>query len=225
MVPIHQKSSGVPPLSEQKRSLRSEIRSRLKALSREYLYNAGCAAAERLKSHPRWQSAGAVLLYASLPSEIDTSPLFCLARSSGKAVFFPRIEAEHIHFYQVDDERDLEDRGPLRIPEPGGGLVSLSQWLAEQASLNKSDIAPEKGETGERMRICGIIPGLAFDRQGGRLGRGKGYYDRFLSSIEHAVSPLSMDLYTIGLCVPEQILDQLPRGPFDRPVNEVIIVP
>lgn len=213
------------PLLEQKQALRREIRNRLKALSREYLHSAGLAAAEHLKSHPRWQNAAAILLYASLPNEIDTAPLFHLARSSGKPVFFPRIEGELIVFYQVDDERDLASQGPLQIPEPVAGLASLSEWLAKERPQSKRKSPPEGSYRGDPIPLCGIIPALAFDRQGGRLGKGKGYYDRFLSSIEDTAFPFPVYLYTIGLCVPEQLVNQIPRGPLDRPVNQVIIEP
>lgn len=217
-------------LAEQKKALRREIRRRLRDLDPEYLWQAGLAAAARLEEHPHWQRALAVLLYASLPTEIDTIPLFRLARHSDKTVFFPRIEGENIQFYQVDDETALEIQGPLRIPEPRMGLVSLADWL--KGSANPKGVpGPKVGSrTGESITICGIIPGLAFDRQGGRLGKGKGYYDRFLSSIEKTVlryplpyPPLS--LHTIGLCLPEQLVDQVPRGPSDILVDEVILVP
>ncbi|MEW6564920.1 MAG: 5-formyltetrahydrofolate cyclo-ligase [Spirochaetota bacterium] len=198
----------LPTLAEQKKALRQEIRLRLKNLPAHYFHHAGRAAAERLNQHPRWQQAQAVLLYASLPTEIDTAPLFRLARQDGKGVFYPKIVGEDIQFYQVDDEKDLIPQGPLHIPEPGPGAVSLTEWAAAQST--------------QPVHVCGIIPGLAFDRQGGRLGKGKGYYDRFLSSI--CTTSSTLDLYTIALCLPEQLIDQVPRGTQDWPVQEIILI-
>ncbi|WP_304224390.1 5-formyltetrahydrofolate cyclo-ligase [Gracilinema caldarium] len=218
-------------LAEQKKALRRGIRHRLKELNPEYLLHAGLASAARLEEHPYWQKALAVLLYASLPTEIDTAPLFRLARQRGKKVFFPRIVGEDIQFFQVDDETDLEIQSPLRIPEPRTSLVSLSDWLMGLAGQKAELAPPDAGSrTREEVPICGIIPGLAFDRQGGRLGKGKGYYDRFLSSIGKTVlvyppSYPSMSLYTIGLCLPEQLVDQVPRDLSDMLVDEVILVP
>ena len=58
----------------------------------------------------------------------------------------------------------------------------------------------------------GIIPGVSFDRQGNRLGRGKGYYDKLL--------PL-LDSYNIGICYRFQAQEEIPAEPFDRPMDEV----
>jgi 5-formyltetrahydrofolate cyclo-ligase len=59
-----------------------------------------------------------------------------------------------------------------------------------------------------------VIPGVAFDRLGARLGRGKGYYDRLLSQMPNA--------YKIGICFPFQLLERLPSEPHDVLMNEVI---
>lgn len=205
-----------PSLAEQKQSLRKTIKGRLKTVSPDELRQAGLAAAERLKTHPRWKRAPLVLLYASMAGEIDTAPLFRLAKTGGKTLFYPRIEGEEIQFYQVDEVLDLQPQGPWHILEPRQGLVSLLERL--------NAISSSGNETREPIPILGIIPGLAFDRQGGRLGKGKGYYDRFLSSIEKKDFPYSVDLYTIGLCIPEQVLERVPRSPLDRVLNEIIIL-
>ncbi|MCA1949156.1 MAG: 5-formyltetrahydrofolate cyclo-ligase [Treponema sp.] len=217
-------------LAEQKKVLRREIRHRLRELNPEYLLQAGLAAAVRLEEHPLWQKALAVLLYASLPTEIDTAHLFRLARQRGKRVFFPRITGVDIQFFFFFFERDLDIQGPLRIPEPRTGLINFADWLTECANPNGAPVPEAGSRTEDGVPICGIIPGLAFDRQGGRLGKGKGYYDRFLSSIEKTVlgyppSYPSVSLYTIGLCIPEQLVDQVPRGTSDILVDEVILVP
>jgi 5-formyltetrahydrofolate cyclo-ligase len=208
--------SALPPLVEQKRILRSSIKSCLEQTRLEVFQWAGQVAADRLQRHPRWLNARAVLLYATIPGEIDTTPLFHLAKRSGKTIFYPRIEGEDIAFYQVDELLDLEPRGPWHIMEPRRGTASLSDWLATSISAGTDLQVP--------IPILGIIPGLAFDLQGGRLGRGKGYYDRFLSSIEHKKFSCTIDLYTLGICLGEQVLDQVPRSPHDIKVREVMII-
>lgn len=182
----------------------------------EEFKRAGQVAADRLQNHPRWLNATAVLLYASMPDEIDTLPIFTLAKSRGKILFYPRIEEANIEFYQVDELLDLQPWGPWQIQEPRRGTASLSDWLAARNSAGAELQAP--------IPILGIIPGLAFDRQGGRLGRGKGYYDRFLASIEHKKFSCSIDLYTLGICLEEQVLDQVPRSPHDIRIQEVMIL-
>jgi 5-formyltetrahydrofolate cyclo-ligase len=59
-----------------------------------------------------------------------------------------------------------------------------------------------------------VIPGVAFDRHGARLGRGKGYYDRLLS--------LMLNAYKIGICFPFQLLEHIPSEPHDVLMNEVV---
>ncbi len=217
-------------LAAQKQALRRAIRSQLLQLAPECFKHAGQRAAEALGGHPRWQEARAVLLYASLPTEIDTAPLFRLARQKGKVVFFPKIEGEGILFYRVDDVADLEIQGPLGIPEPRTGLMSLADWLRLPAHRTRKPEPATGSRTGEGLPLCGIIPGLAFDRQGGRLGKGKGYYDRFLSSIGqtlkgHPPGLPPVSLYTIGLCLPLQMVDYIPRSISDMLVDEVVLVP
>jgi len=203
-------------LADKKQNLRKIIKGRLKTIPQDKLRQAGIAAAERLKTHPRWKEAQLVLLYASMADEIDTAPLFHLAKTGGKTIFYPRIEGEDIQFYQVDEVLDLQPQGPWHILEPRPGLASLSIWLRALGKTSNEIQIP--------VPILGIIPGLAFDRQGGRLGKGKGYYDRFLSSIEKKDFPYPVDLYTIGLCLTEQVVDQMPLAPYDRVLNEIIIL-
>ena len=59
-----------------------------------------------------------------------------------------------------------------------------------------------------------IIPGMGFDRQGNRLGRGKGYYDRMLAKLSHA--------YKIGVCFPFQLFDKIPTDIYDITMDEVL---
>ena len=216
MTSMHEDTIDYPALVKQKQMLRKTIRSQLKSISQAALHRAGLDAAFQLQSHPHWQHAKAVLLYASMAGEIDTRPLFHLAKAKGKILFYPRIEGEDILFYQVDALRALIPQGPLQILEPRPGLISLSEWLHAVTSTGGERQAP--------IPLVGIIPGLAFDRQGGRLGKGKGYYDRFLSSIQIGSLPCTIDLYTLGICIEEQVLDQVPRSPFDIMLHEVMII-
>ncbi|AEJ20401.1 5-formyltetrahydrofolate cyclo-ligase [Gracilinema caldarium] len=216
MGPVQGDKPDKSTLADLKQELRTIVKSRLKTLSPDNLHRAGFAAAERLKTHPRWQQARLVLLYASMSGEIDTEPLFHLAKTSGKTIFYPRVEGDEIGFYQVNELLDLESQGPWHILEPRPGLTSLFDWIHTICNTVEQAQTP--------VPILGIIPGLAFDRQGGRLGRGKGYYDRFLSSIEKIDFPYPLQLYTIGLSIPEQVVDQVPRSPYDIRVHEVMVI-
>lgn len=117
--------------------------------------------AERLVLLPEWRRARAVALYASLPGEPDTNLLFGRARAEGKRVFYPfsRVGDRTLGFAEVESLESLRP-GALRFrePPPAGGGQKLQVDLL-------------------------LVPGLGFDREGMRLGRGRGYYDRTLAEI------------------------------------------
>ena len=139
---------------------------------------------------PQYRRAEALLLYLSMGSEVDTWEIFAQALAAGKAVYAPRcLDKEgRMAFYRVTSREDLT-AGAFGLLEPDPALCPL--WQGEAGSL------------------C-LVPGMAFDEEGFRLGYGKGYYDRFLTS--HPVE-------TVGLCFGELLLPQLPHSPLDRRVS------
>ena len=122
------------------------------------------AAAVRILGMEAFRESSLVLAFLSMPSEIDTSAVIRAALSSGKTVAAPRIEGGEIAFAYLDESWESLPRDSLGIPTPPAG---------EPISLG--DL--------RRMKVFALIPGLLFDEAGGRLGRGKGYYDRFLASV------------------------------------------
>lgn len=133
---------------------RSWAKARRKTLDQQAL---GSAMAQALLALPAWQQANAVLCFAALPDEPDTTPILRAALAQGKQLFLPRVAPERaLHWVPVTDLAALQ-RSSYGILEPTG----------EPAPL------PEQG-------VLGLIPCLAASPQGVRLGRGGGYYDRFL---------------------------------------------
>ncbi len=116
---------------------------------------------KQLVTLPEYGRCRCIMLYWSCHNEVHTHDLVQAALKEGKKVVLPRCdtEREEIYPYQVNDvSRDLEI-GPFGILQPkedAGGVVALSE-----------------------IEIC-VVPGIAFDREGNRVGRGLGYYDRFL---------------------------------------------
>ena len=110
---------------------------------------------------PQFHRAKALLLYLSMGSEVDTWGIFEQALAAGKEVFAPRCldKQGHMAFYRVDSREDLV-AGAFGLLEPDPARCPL--WQGESGAL------------------C-LVPGLAFDEEGFRLGYGKGYYDRFLT--------------------------------------------
>ena len=151
------------------------------------------ALAEVVLSHPRAATWGCVALFASLPDEIATRPLFEALRAGGSACLLPRcLPGDSLAFARVDAWSDLS-LGSLGTLEPGEGLSC--------ASLAACDAV--------------FVPGLAFDRGGGRLGRGRGFYDRTLANAG-ADMP-----FLCGLSYAFQVIDRVPTGALDVRVDAV----
>ncbi len=131
---------------------------------------------------------GTVGLYATFGSELDTTPLFTGLRGRGLVVCYPRCAGQRLLFVPATDLASLAS-GAYGIPEPPGEPLAL-----------------------ERLDAV-IVPGLAFDRRGGRLGYGGGYYDRTLASLGAC---------RIGLGFSMQIVDLLPADGHDVPLDAIV---
>lgn len=144
-----------------------------------------------LLAHPRLQSAPIVMLYYSLPDEVDTRSLVDELVADGKTVLLPKvIDGEHMEARRYTSPADLAE-GTLHLLEPVG--------------------APFTDLASVPLIIC---PGMSFDNDGHRLGRGRGYYDRFLAGMPQA--------YKIGICFAFQRVDHVPVDASDILMDEVI---
>lgn len=137
-----------------------------------------------------WRDAGSVLLYRSIGSEVATQSLFDRAWAEGKRVAAPRLVEGAIRAVVVERET-LFEPGAFGVPEPGGRLE------------------PEGAHWG-----LVVVPGIAFDARGHRLGYGKGHFDAFLARVEATA--------TVGLTYRETFVDRLPVDPHDVPVEWVV---
>lgn len=132
-----------------------------------------------------------VMLYSALSDEVPTQALMDFLVEQGKTVLLPRvINDTDMELRRYTGPGDLH-KGAYGILEPSGEVFTDYQLI---------DVA--------------IIPGMAFDKEGHRLGRGKGYYDRFLSAVPN--------LYKIGVCFSWQIVDSVPSDAHDVVMDEVI---
>jgi 5-formyltetrahydrofolate cyclo-ligase len=176
-----------------KTSLRSQIREKLKAISstrRELLSSHACAI---LEQQPIWTNARSVLFFAPLPDEPDIWPLLPVALSAGKQVLLPRF-APTTKSYTACEVRipdtDLK-LGQFGIREPTEACA--------QIALNHLDLI--------------LVPGVAFDLQGRRLGRGRGFYDQLLAAVRGK---------TCGVAFDEQIVNEVPVEPHDVLLNCIL---
>lgn len=161
---------------------------------------AGLQAQERLIGLQAWREAHSVLLYAAFRNETDTSLLMRAAWDAGKGLLLPRcLKAAdgctltgELELAVVADVRQLE-AGAFGILEPAPVCTADAQCHVDLA----------------------VLPGLAYDRRGFRLGYGGGYYDRLIAS-----GRLEQTL-RVGLCYGFQLLEALPVEPWDKPVHAV----
>lgn len=165
-----------------KPELRRQLLKRRARLDTERI---GEAAAAALADFLRRRGAGRVLLY--LPFRGEPSPLGLLRRYPEARYFLPRTAPGGLSVHPFDAPRERHRYG---FEQPAAGAPEV-----DPASLDAV-----------------VVPGLAFDRAGGRLGYGAGYYDRFLATLPPRV-------LRIGLVPEALVLEALPRDPWDVPVD------
>ena len=142
-----------------------------------------------LEAHPAFRAANTILLYYSLQDEVDTHE-FVQKWSREKRILLPVVVGDDLEIRLYTGPEDLAT-GAYGIEEPTGTL--LTDYTAIDFIA---------------------VPGVAFDRNGNRLGRGKGYYDRLLPRIPQA--------YKVGVCFTFQIVEEVPAEPFDIRMDEII---
>jgi len=176
-----------------KAAARAVLRGRLAALDPASRTRASAAIAARIRSLEEWLAARSVLLFVPLRDEPDLASLMAEALSAGRRValpaFLPEAGAYVARWIQVPD-RDLV-AGRFGVREPGPECP--------EASLAALDLA--------------LVPGLGFTRNGLRLGRGGGFYDRLLRNTPAV---------RCGVCREEQLLDRLPAEPHDVRLQIVV---
>ena len=178
----------------EKANIRREIRALVAQMTEADKLSQSLCICEQVKAMGEWQRAGDVLLYAALPDEVSLSALISDALASGKRVWLPVVDGDDLRIRQYKEGMTEVSAG-FHIEEPTADAPELLPSDYSQISL-------------------AIIPGRAFTPDGDRLGRGKGYYDRFLAHYAGT---------TIGVAFSCQICNTLPIDPWDRPLNKVIV--
>ena len=166
------------PRSNDKAELRGQIRAALKAMSSAGRSAASTQVRDRLQQQEVWRKAGSILFYAPLAEEPDVWPLLAGALAAGKAAALPRFAGEHQKYVACrinDVARDICE-GRFGIREPRADCAEIP--------LNQLDFV--------------LVPGVAFDLDGHRLGRGKGHYDRLLASFEGLACGVAFDQQVVG---------------------------
>lgn len=191
-----------------KNRFRSEAKVRLAAMSQDERAQASERAAIAARTTQGWPLAKLVLAFLSMPTEIDTSPVIEAALASGKRVAVPRIQGGDIVFVELLPAWRSWPRDRWDIPAPPESLTALSH----------DDIA--------KVPTLALIPGLAFDRSGGRLGRGKGYYDRFLAGVQAARGRLGCaaeSFFAVAYGFESQLVELVPMDERDIPLDGLVL--
>jgi len=167
-----------PTSPEPKSAQRKRIRALLAGLSADEASAASSRACAILREQPVWQQAEAVLFYAALPQELNLSPLITEGLANGKCIALPRFEKETGTYAacRIEHPENGLARGNFGIPEPPEAALALP--------LNQLDLV--------------LVPGIAFDLGGRRLGRGKGFYDRLLAAVPAAKCGVAFDQQVVS---------------------------
>ena len=170
-----------------KKILRREISAKKRSLTEEQIERYSQELLELLVQHPLYKNAKSIYGYLSYNQEVRTEPILRRAQADGKKVAVPKVFGDEMKFLWL--EWDKVEKGYKGIPEPAGGEIA-----DDPAALM-------------------LMPGLAFDHRGHRLGYGGGFYDKFLASEPHP---------TLALCYNFQLLDHLETESHDIPVDAVL---
>jgi 5-formyltetrahydrofolate cyclo-ligase len=160
-------------------------------LSADEVARRSAVAAAHLLALPEVEAAGRVALFASVRNEIDTRPVDAALRARGATVLYPRVAGATLAFAAVDSRASLV-AGDLGIPEPPAD--------AQPVPVEAIDVF--------------VIPGLAFDTDGERLGWGRGHYDRTLAAAPAALR--------VGYAYDFQLVPIVPANADDERVDVVV---
>ncbi len=181
------------PVKASKAALRQRIADALARMPAALRTSGSAQARGLLARHPLWRGAKSILFYAPMPGELDVWPLLEEALKGHKLVALPRFSQTRKDYEarQVQDPARDVARGQFGIREPGEGCVTVS--------LEQIDLI--------------LVPGVAFDCRGYRLGRGKGYYDRLLRGYRGIACGVGFD---------EQLAEAVPVEPHDFRLNCIL---
>ena len=183
-------------IQTQKKNIRKRIVQLLKGQKEDERLRKSLVILERLFATPEFQSAKTILFYASFQGEVETFVMMRRAQLLGKRIALPMIlkEEKTIIPAVVENLDDDLAPGPYGIPQPRTDKTKT----IEPGALDLL-----------------VVPGLAFDADNRRLGRGAGYYDRFLSGISNRIP-------SVGLAFDFQMVKSLPYQPHDAVMSHVI---
>lgn len=173
-----------------KQELRQAIRAQKRAMTEADILRRSEILAEKFARSDAYRAAKTIYGYLPYNQEVRTVPMLQRALDEGKRVAVPKVYGDDMKFIYLDDLSQVA-KGYAGIPEP----VADGPVAQDETALV-------------------LMPGLAFDRAGHRIGYGGGFYDKFLAREPHHP--------TVALCYDFQVMDRLETEKFDIPVDLVI---
>jgi len=177
-----------------KENLRKKMKKKRNELSKEEKTKKDQSIYEQVIQDEGFINAESVFLFLSFGSEIDTKRIIQYALDERKTVYLPKVVSNHLEIFEIEDFDNLE-RSSYGIFEPNKNCKSLNS--------RKIDFI--------------LMPGLAFDATGARLGYGAGYYDRFIASL-----PLYDKIVKVAIAYDFQMIKNVPTTRYDIPVDRII---
>ena len=181
-----------------KAQIREIMKGRREKLSLEERKKMNDLIQEQLFQTEIYRQSNQLLSYVSFQAEANTRTIISKARFDGKKVFVPRVEGKNMNFYQISNFEDLVP-SKFGVPEP----IPNPDLLFHLKEL-------------ENSKVLILVPGLAFDTNGNRIGYGAGYYDRYLAL------DTKNNFIKIALAYEFQILESIVYEEYDIPVDYII---
>lgn len=175
---------------ELKKNLRCDMKARRNALTDEEKKHAAANCLSKLKELPEFMNADWIYAYIACRNELETADIISWCLSHGKQVAVPKVQGEIMHFYEITALSDCVP-GAFGILEPAG-------------------------EEKDRITTPGfmLVPGLAFDKNGNRLGYGGGFYDKYLDTHK--------GIQTAALGYDFQLVEKIPVETHDKKMDYIV---
>ncbi len=182
--------------SSPKQLLRREVKARLASIDAETIAAASRETCTRLITLPPFAAASQIMLYMPLGHELDPTLISNECERLAKGLWLPRTNWD-------SQQMSVAQAPSPSIQDPNSSLITIRHGLREPS--------PAAATADPATLDLILVPGLAFDPRGGRLGRGAGFYDRFLADLRHAGGKATL----VALALDEQILESVPMDRHD----------
>ncbi len=195
-------------LNAQKQALRKELRGRLAALDDAEILRQSEAVSRRLFALPEYAQSTGVACFLSMPKEFNTRPILVRLFEDGNRVYPLRVKSAKEHtmsMLEASSLADIDSFPPSRwgIPEPAREGTTRLEALEDGSQLDMV-----------------VVPGLAFDKIGGRLGQGAGFFDRYLAKLQELKG--EGKLWLVGVTLDELMVERVPRDSLDFLMHHVL---